>query len=471
VNVNPSSFPYDLGRFVTAQAPIFEQAIRELREGDKRSHWMWFVFPQVAGLGHSSTAIFYAIAGLDEAKSYLRHPLLGPRLIEACEAILAAPSSLTVRDILGSPDDLKLRSSATLFAAVSAAGSAFDRILNRFYNGQADEMTLSRVGLTKRDMEVRAASEIATPDNSEVGISGGDGFRLSVATTLDSEGMATSRRTELDIPRDVAARLGQSAVEAARSGIYRNAAGKNVDWHRQVQAAIANKVSIPPASPLPDFTQRVLPETEVEITNETTLGASRRLHNSGLNPLALNLANGLHPGGGFLSGARAQEEALCRSSALYLTLEDDPMYAAHAQRTLPDSTEWCILSPGVPVFRDDAGLPFDAPWQLSILTCAAPVAHRVGQPTSGDLLQQRIHRILAVARAYDYETLVLGAWGCGAFRNDPLRTARDFRHALEGEFCGVFSKVVFAIADWSPERRFLGPFRDVFRESSSVLGR
>ena len=395
MNLYPSTSPYDLARFVKAQAPVFEQAIRQLREGNKRSHWIWFVFPQVAGLGRSSTAMLYAIAGLDEARAYLRHPLLGPRLIEACEAILAAPSSLTARDILGSPDDLKLRSSATLFAAVSAAGSAFDRILDRFCNGQADEMTLSRLGLSKRDMEGRAANGITVPDDSEVEIPGGDGFRLSVATILDSEDMAASRRTELDIPRDVAARLGESAVEAARSGIYRNAVSENVDWHRQTQAAIANKVSISPGSPLPAFTQRVHPETQVEITNETTLGAARRLHDSGLDPLALNLANGLHPGGGFLSGARAQEEALCRSSALYLTLENDPMYAGHAQRSLPDSTEWCILSPEVPVFRDDAGLPLDAPWQLSFITCAAPVAHRVGQPLSGDLLQQRIQRVLA----------------------------------------------------------------------------
>ena len=81
---------------------------------------------------------------------------------------------------------------------------------------------------------------------------------------------------------------------------------------------------------------------------------------------------------------------------------------------------------------------------------------------AGDLLQQRIHRVLAIARAYGYPALVLGAWGCGAFGNDPRRTAIDFRHALEQEHSGAFSEVVFAIADWSPERRFLGPFRDAF---------
>jgi uncharacterized protein (TIGR02452 family) len=86
----------------------------------------------------------------------------------------------------------------------------------------------------------------------------------------------------------------------------------------------------------------------------------------------------------------------------------------------------------------------------------------VGQPLSGDLLQARIARVLAIARAFEFDSLVLGAWGCGAFRNDPHRTARDFRTALETEFAGVFEEVQFAIADWSPGRKFLGPFRDVF---------
>ncbi|RMF58961.1 MAG: TIGR02452 family protein, partial [Calditrichaeota bacterium] len=183
--------------------------------------------------------------------------------------------------------------------------------------------------------------------------------------------------------------------------------------------------------------------------------------------VASNFANGIHPGGGFLSGARAQEEVLCRSSALYQTLVGDPMYEAHRKRPQPDSTDWAILSPDVPVFRTDDGTPLEEPWLLSFITCAAPYAPTVGQPRSGDLLQRRIHRVLAIARAYGYAALVLGAWGCGAFGNDPHRTARDFRQALETEFDGAFSDVVFAITDWSPERRFLGPFRDVFASNRS----
>jgi uncharacterized protein (TIGR02452 family) len=92
----------------------------------------------------------------------------------------------------------------------------------------------------------------------------------------------------------------------------------------------------------------------------------------------------------------------------------------------------------------------------------------VGQPEAGNLLQRRIHRVLEIARAYDYVSLVLGAWGCGAFENDPVRTAKDFRSALEGDFRGAFSEIVFAIADWSVDRRYLGPFRDVFAEDRNT---
>jgi len=113
-------------------------------------------------------------------------------------------------------------------------------------------------------------------------------------------------------------------------------------------------------------------------------------------------------------------------------------------------------------FRTDDGTALDAPWLLSIITCAASVAWRVGQPVSGDLLRVRIERVLAIAEAYRYEALVLGAWGCGAFGNDPARTAEDFREALLGSFLGAFREIVFAIVDWSPERRFLGPFREAF---------
>lgn len=287
---------------------------------------------------------------------------------------------------------------------------------------------------------------------------------LRVLPCLDSDEMATARQRELDIPRDAARALGQSAVEAAQSGIYRTRLGEEVAWSNAIRTACAAKVSIPPDTPLPADPRQAVTQTTVQVTNETTLQAARRLTDRGLRPLALNFANGISPGGGFLNGARAQEEVLCRSSGLFLTLVDDPMYEAHRRRPRPDSTDWAILSPDVPVFRNDAGTELADPWLLSFITCAAPVATRVGQHESADLLQQRIHRVLDIARSYGYATLVLGAWGCGAFGNDPSRAARDFRSALINDFPDAFSEIVFAITDWSPDRRFLGPFRDIFAE-------
>ena len=132
---------------------------------------------------------------------------------------------------------------------------------------------------------------------------------------------------------------------------------------------------------------------------------------------------------------------------------------------MADSSDWVIYSPDVPVIRHDDGTPLERHWYLSVLTCAAPYAPVVGLQLAGDLLQKRIMRVLSVAESLGYEHLVLGAWGCGAFGNSTERTARDFRNALKNQFAGAFSEIVFAITDWSPERRFLGPFRDIFKDS------
>jgi uncharacterized protein (DUF1810 family) len=136
--------PFDLDRFVRAQDGVYDEALRELRAGRKRTHWMWFVFPQIAGLGVSPTARFYALAGREEASAYLAHPVLGPRLVECCEALLLH-AGRSARDILGSPDDLKLRSCATLFEAVAPGPGVFARILETFHAGQRDAATLGRL--------------------------------------------------------------------------------------------------------------------------------------------------------------------------------------------------------------------------------------------------------------------------------------------------------------------------------------
>ena len=286
--------------------------------------------------------------------------------------------------------------------------------------------------------------------------------QLKLLPCLDSEHMAMSRRLELDIRRDIATTLGVTAVEASLAGFYVTREGHKVVWRDAVQAARAARVSVPPDAALPAHERKSFAETIIQVSNETTLGAARRMVEEGLRPLALNFANGVHPGGGFLTGARAQEEGLCRSSALYLTLVGDPMYEAHRERPLPDSSDWSIYSPDVPVFRTDDGIELSKPWPLSFITSAAPYAPIIGQPKSGALLRNRIDRVLAIASAHGYSSLVLGAWGCGAFANHPVRTALDFREALVTKYRSAFSDIVFAISDWSAERRFLGPFRDTF---------
>ncbi len=288
---------------------------------------------------------------------------------------------------------------------------------------------------------------------------------ITVLPCLDSPEMAEERRNELWISRSRAAAMGESAVLISSQGWYLNPRNERVDLN--VQAAVAHRKSIPPDAALPPggpAGARMYDETTIQVSNETTLQAILRLHDDAgaSKVLALNFANGVHPGGGFLHGARAQEECLCRSSCLYLTLAGDPMYAHHATRQQPDSTDWAILSPGVPVFRTDDGAELDTSWLADFITCAAPYAPTVGIGTSAALMDSRIHRILEIARAFGYSDLVLGAWGCGAFGNDPAATAQSFRTHLAGDFAGAFSRIVFAITDWSPERRMLGPFRDVF---------
>ena len=156
--------------------------------------------------------------------------------------------------------------------------------------------------------------------------------KLHVLSCLDSEQMAAARRQELNIPREVAAALGRSAVKASRNGFYLTKDGQEVVWRDAVRAACAAKRSIAPNAALPRSESSPFMQTRVQVTNETTLGASRRLVEYGRRPFALNFANGIQPGGGFLSGARAQEEVLCRSSAVYQTLFDDPMYEEHRKR-------------------------------------------------------------------------------------------------------------------------------------------
>ncbi len=132
--------PFDLGRFVVAQEGVYGGALRELQAGRKASHWIWFILPQLAGLGRSETSRFYGIESLDEARAYLDHPVLGPRLRECVDAVLAT-SGTTAQGIFGSLDAMKVRSSMTLFHRAAPDEPLFTQVLERFYGGVADEAT------------------------------------------------------------------------------------------------------------------------------------------------------------------------------------------------------------------------------------------------------------------------------------------------------------------------------------------
>lgn len=136
--------PYNLQRFVDAQDRAYDHVRSELHTGRKFGHWMWFVFPQIEGLGHSATAKRFAISSLTEAQAYLRHPVLGPRLIE-CTELVNAITGRTANQIFGYPDDLKLRSSMTLFAHAAPGRPIFQEVLDRYFNGAKDPLTTERL--------------------------------------------------------------------------------------------------------------------------------------------------------------------------------------------------------------------------------------------------------------------------------------------------------------------------------------
>ncbi|MBI2374730.1 MAG: TIGR02452 family protein [Deltaproteobacteria bacterium] len=288
------------------------------------------------------------------------------------------------------------------------------------------------------------------------------GRMTSYLPVRDTPELAEHNRRKLDISRSDAVRIAAENVRICADGQYRAPSGSIVDLRPCVEEARTRKLSIPAETGLPSSTAQGW-DTLVEVANETTDRAAQRLQLSCTKVLALNFANGTTPGGGFLVGARAQEESLCRMSALYATLDGDAMYEFHRAHDPITSSAWAILSPAVPFFRGPWAELLETPWFLDVLTCAAPIASRGNGMVARSLLSARIGRVLEIARAYEYEGLVLGAWGCGAFGNDSATTAEDFHRALTGRFDGVFRSICLAITDWSDERRFLGPFRDRFR--------
>ncbi|MBH1937934.1 TIGR02452 family protein [Streptomyces sp. AV19] len=274
----------------------------------------------------------------------------------------------------------------------------------------------------------------------------------------------------------MSARLRGIARETERivaEGGYRTPGGATADIAAAVAEARAGTRLYGPA-PVAVPGQRAEEAAEAtvfEVTAEGSLDAARRLAVAGPEqPVAvLDFASARNPGGGYLNGAQAQEEALCRGSALYACLREVPeFYAAHRADPSPFYSDRVVHAPGVPVFRDDRGTLLDTPYRAGFLAAAAPNAGVIARRTPEEVprvaaaLTSRAERVLQVAAAHGYRQLVLGAWGCGVFRNEPRDVAGAFADHLTGtgRFAGRFGRVVFAVLD----RRADSPTRAAFAE-------
>ncbi|MDL2076044.1 TIGR02452 family protein [Streptomyces sp. GXMU-J15] len=260
--------------------------------------------------------------------------------------------------------------------------------------------------------------------------------------------------------------VAQQTEQIVAAGLYTASDGRRVSIEAALSAARQgtrmygpDAVEVP-AAPVTD--------TVFEVTGESSLEAARRL---GADTAVLNFASARNPGGGYLNGAQAQEEALCRASALYACLVGvREFYDHHRAHRDAFYTDRVIHSPGVPVFRDDRGRLLDEPYTAGFLTSAAPnagVIRRTAPRRAKEIrgaLATRAERVLEVAAAHGYRRLVLGAWGCGVFQNDPADVAGAFRGLLApgGRFAGRFERVVFGILDRTPDARTRAAFERAF---------
>jgi uncharacterized protein (TIGR02452 family) len=272
--------------------------------------------------------------------------------------------------------------------------------------------------------------------------------------------------------------IAKQTEDIVETGHYLAFDGRKVEIGRELAAALAGtRMYGPEAVEVTADTDRT---TSFEVTGESSTEAARRLTSADAAPVAvLNFASARNPGGGYLNGAQAQEEALCRASALYATLLRAPeFYDHHRADRSPFYTDRVIHSPGVPVFRDDRGRLLDAPYTVGFLTSPAPNAGVITSRTPDEAhripaaIAVRAERVLETAAERGYRRLVLGAWGCGVFRNDPAAVAGAF-HALltdGGRFVGHFEQIVFAVLDRTAGAATLGAFRRTFAGQLKPFG-
>ncbi len=271
------------------------------------------------------------------------------------------------------------------------------------------------------------------------------------------------------------AAVAQETLGILERGEYQPPAGQTILVRQTVDAACAaTRLYLPddyPALVAQSSGWQRFANTEFAVTNRTTLAAGQQLSREYAALACLNFASAKRPGGGFLNGSPAQEESLVRSSALYPALQTQPeFYAFHRRQGNALYSSRVIFSPGVPVFRDDAGALLDMPWKAAFLTSAAVNAGSVsgrGQAKQAKIARamgERIRMVLAVAAHHHCDALILGAWGCGVFRNDPEQIAALFAEALADPlFCNPFRRIEFAVYDPSPAQSTIAPFETTFR--------
>jgi uncharacterized protein (TIGR02452 family) len=272
----------------------------------------------------------------------------------------------------------------------------------------------------------------------------------------------------MPLNRKQRAQMAQETLQIFAQGHYLSPAGQRVDISAAVAASVVGTCEYPPDHmvTLPHGL-RGRHATQFVVQNETTLAAAHRL-SVNHRTIALNFASAKNPGGGFLSGSEAQEESLARSSSLYACLDGRSMYPFHRRHGDALYTDYVIYSPSVVVFRNNDGKLLETPFACSFLTAPAPNAGAVLQrdPTRGEklrrALQSRINKVLSVAATQGYDTIILGAWGCGVFKNDPRDVAAQFQAALTGDFAGVFRLVYFAVLDPSGGGVVIAPFAQAF---------
>jgi uncharacterized protein (TIGR02452 family) len=268
--------------------------------------------------------------------------------------------------------------------------------------------------------------------------------------------------------RSKAARLAQETLSILDAGRYTNPAGEVIHIGDMVHRSVDGVRSWPPDEPLAELQPGTVP-SEIEVVNESTLAAAHRLVRLGYHPVALNFASAKHPGGGFLGGARAQEESLARSSGLYACLVGNPMYEFHKAQGDPMYSNYAIYAPDVPILRDDEGVLLPSPYLCSFITSPAVNAkvvlerNRSSRVQIREVMRLRIAKVLTLAAMYRHDGLILGAWGCGVFGNDCREIAELLQEALAGNSRGLFRRVVFAILDWSKEKRFISRFEATFK--------